>query len=105
MTPRWVLHVDLDQFLASVELRRHPELVGRPVIVGGSEDSTEPRQVVTCASYEARGVGAPASMPLRTSARRCPDATSLPSDREAYDEASEQVMGLLRDLGHPLEVW
>ncbi|BBX26527.1 DNA polymerase IV [Mycolicibacterium alvei] len=101
----WVLHVDLDQFLASVELRRHPELQGLPVIVGGNGDPTEPRKVVTCASYEAREFGVHAGMPLRTAARKCPDATFLPSDPDAYDEASEQVMGLLRDLGHPLEVW
>lgn len=101
----WVLHVDLDQFLASVELRRHPELEGLPVIVGGSGDPTEPRKVVTCASYQAREYGVHAGMPLRTAARRCPDATFLRSDPAAYDEASEQVMSLLRDLGHPLEVW
>jgi DNA polymerase-4 len=101
----WVLHVDLDQFLASVELRRHPELVGLPVIVGGSGDPTEPRKVVACASYEARGFGVHAGMPLRSAARKCPDATFLPSDPPAYDEASDQVMGLLRDLGHPVEVW
>jgi DNA polymerase IV len=104
-TSSWVLHVDLDQFLASVELRRHPELTGLPVIVGGSGDPTEPRKVVTCASYQAREFGVHAGMPLRTAARRCPDATFLPSDPAAYDEASEQVMGLLRDLGHPVEVW
>lgn len=102
---KWVLHVDLDQFLASVELRRHPELVGLPVIVGGSGDPTEPRKVVTCASYEAREFGVHAGMPLRVAARKCPDATFLPSDSAAYDEASEEVMGLLRDLGHPVEVW
>jgi len=101
----WVLHVDLDQFLASVELRRHPELAGLPVIVGGNGDPTEPRKVVTCASYEAREFGVHAGMPLRTAARRCPDATFLPSDPAAYDAASYQVMGLLRDLGHPVEVW
>lgn len=103
--PLWVLHVDLDQFLASVELRRHPELVGLPVIVGGSGDPTEPRKVVTCASYEAREFGVRAGMPLRAAVRRCPDATFLPSDAAAYDAASDQVMGLLRDLGHPVEVW
>jgi DNA polymerase-4 len=101
----WVLHVDLDQFLASVELRRHPELVGLPVIVGGNGDPTEPRKVVTCASYEAREFGVHAGMPLRLAARKCPDATFLPSDSAAYDEASEEVMGLLRDIGHPVEVW
>jgi DNA polymerase IV len=99
------LHVDLDQFLASVELRRRPDLAGLPVIVGGSGDPTEPRKVVTCASYEARAFGVHAGMPLRAAARRCPDATFLPSDPPAYDAASEQVMGLLRDLGHPVEVW
>ena len=104
-TPGWILHVDLDQFLASVELRRHPELVGRPVIVGGSGDPTEPRKVVTCASYEAREFGVHAGMPLRSAARRCPDATFLPSDPAAYDAASDEVMGLLRDLGQPVEVW
>ncbi len=101
----WVLHVDLDQFLASVELQRRPELRGLPVIVGGNGDPSEPRKVVTCASYEAREFGVHAGMPLRNAARRCPDATFLPSDPAAYDEASDRVMGLLRDLGHPLEVW
>lgn len=101
----WILHIDLDQFLASVELRRHPELVGQPVIVGGNGDPSEPRKVVTCASYEARAVGVHAGMPLRYAARKCPDAIFLPSDSGAYDEASSQVMNVLRDLGHPLEVW
>jgi len=104
----WVLHVDLDQFLASVELRRHPELAGLPVIVGGNGDPAEPRKVVTCASYEAREFGVHAGMPLRTAARRCPPnsgATFLPADPPAYDAASDQVMDLLRDLGHPVEVW
>lgn len=104
-TPSWILHVDLDQFLASVELRRRPELAGLPVIVGGNGDPTEPRKVVTCASYAAREFGVHAGMPLRAAARRCPEATFLPSDAAAYDAASEQVMGLLRDLGHPVEVW
>ena len=104
----WVLHVDLDQFLASVELRRRPELAGLPVIVGGNGDPSEPRKVVTCASYEAREFGVRAGMPLRTAARRCPpdsEVTFLPSDPAAYDAASDQVMGALRDLGHPVEVW
>lgn len=108
MTPAWVLHVDLDQFLASVELRRRPELAGLPVIVGGSGDPNEPRKVVTCASYEAREFGIRAGMPLRAAARRCPPnsgATFLPSDPAAYDAASQQVMGVLRDLGHPVQVW
>lgn len=105
MSPRWVLHVDLDQFQAAVEVRRNPELAGLPVIVGGSGDPNEPRKVVTCASYPARAFGVHAGMPLRTAARKCPDATFLPLDTDAYDEASDEVMGLLRDFGHPVEVW
>lgn len=61
--------------------------------------------MVTCASYEAREFGVRAGMPLRAAARRCPEATFLPSDAPAYDAASDEVMGLLRDLGHPVEVW
>jgi DNA polymerase-4 len=105
MKQRWVLHVDLDQFQAAVEVRRNPELAGLPVIVGGNGDPSEPRKVVTCASYPARRFGVHAGMPLRTAARKCPDATFLPLDTDAYDDASDQVMGLLRDFGHPVEVW
>jgi DNA polymerase IV len=105
MSKPWVLHVDLDQFQAAVEVRRHPELADLPIIVGGNGDPNEPRKVVTCASYPARKFGVHAGMPLRTAVRKCPDATFLPLDTAAYDEASEQVMGLLRDLGHPVEVW
>ena len=75
------------------------------MIVGGSGDPTEPRKVVTCASYEAREFGVHAGMPLRTAARRCHIATSPPSDPAAYDAASDRVMGLLRDVGDPVEVW
>src|SRR5262249_33883796 len=67
---RWFLHVDLDQFLVAVGLRRRPDLRGRPVIVGGSSDPTTPRKVVTSASYEARTYGVHAGMPLRTAVRR-----------------------------------
>ncbi|PXX02380.1 DNA polymerase IV [Mycolicibacterium moriokaense] len=105
MTPGWVLHVDLDQFQAAVEVRRRPELAGLPIIVGGNGDPNEPRKVVTCASYPARKFGVHAGVPLRTAARKCPDATFLPLDTAAYDEASEEVMSLLRDFGHPVEVW
>ena len=92
---RWVLHVDMDQFLAAVELLRRPELVGRPVVVGGRGDPTE-RAVVSTASYEAREFGVRSGMPLRVAARRCPDAVFLPLDLPSYEDASEQVMTVLR---------
>jgi DNA polymerase IV len=92
----WVLHVDLDQFLAAVEVLRHPELAGRPVVVGGKGDPTQ-RAVVATASYEARRYGVRSGMPLRTAAKRCPDAVFLPADNAHYEEASEEVMATLRD--------
>ena len=93
----WVLHVDLDQFIAAVEVLRRPELAGRPVIVGGDGDPTK-RGVVSTASYEAREYGVGSGMALRIAARKAPDAVFLPVDREAYDEASAAVMGTLRSL-------
>src|SRR6187399_936019 len=92
----WVLHVDLDQFLAAVEVLRRPELAGRPVVVGGDGNPKRPRQVVATASYEARACGVTSGMPLGAAARRCPDAVFLPSDRPAYEEASARVMAALR---------
>ncbi|MBZ2194881.1 DNA polymerase IV [Occultella gossypii] len=98
-----VLHVDLDQFIAAVEVLRRPELAGKPVIVGGRGDPTE-RAVVSTASYEAREFGARSGMPLRVAARKVPDAVILPVDHNAYNEASEQVMASLRGLGVVVEV-
>jgi len=91
----WVLHVDMDQFIAAVEILRRPELAGLPVIVGGRGDATE-RAVVSTASYEAREFGVRSGMPLRTAVRRCPDAVLLPVDGPAYDAASAVVMDTLR---------
>ena len=91
----WVLHVDLDQFIAAVEVLRRPELAGRPVIVGGRGDPAE-RAVVSTASYEARAYGVGSGMPLRIAARKVPDAVILPVDHDAYLEASGKVMAVLR---------
>ena len=100
---RWVLHVDLDQFIAAVEVLRHPELRGRPVVVGGDGDPTK-RGVVSTASYEAREHGVHSGLPLRTAAKRLPDAVFLPVDRAAYEEVSETVMEVLRSTGAVVEV-
>src|SRR4051812_44147788 len=93
----WVLHVDLDQFIAAVEMLRRPELVGLPVVVGGRGDPTE-RGVVATASYAAREHGVGSGMPLRIAARKLPDAVFLPVDKEAYNDASDRVMTTLRLL-------
>lgn len=98
------MHVDLDQFQAAVEFRRHPELRGQPVIVGGNGDPNEPRKVVTCASYPARAFGVRAGMPLRTAVRKCPDGVFLPLDMTTYEEASDEVMEVLRRFPVRVEV-
>jgi nucleotidyltransferase/DNA polymerase involved in DNA repair len=95
---RYVLHVDLDQFIAAVEILRRPELEGRPVIVGGDGDPTK-RGVVSTASYEARRFGVRSGMALRTALKRCPDAVFLPVDGDAYRAASRDVMEALRSFG------
>jgi DNA polymerase-4 len=99
----WVLHVDLDQFLVAVEVLRHPELRGRPVVVGGDGDPTK-RGVVSTASYEARVFGVHSGLALRIAARRCPEAVFLPVDRAVYEAASAKVMAALRAYGAVLEV-
>ncbi|KAA1420148.1 DNA polymerase IV [Mumia zhuanghuii] len=98
-----MLHVDLDQFIAAVEVLRRPELEGLPVVVGGRGDPTE-RAVVSTASYEAREFGVRSGMPLRTAAKKCPQAVFLAVDKPAYDAASEGVMATLRSFGTAVEV-
>ncbi|MGP3949962.1 DNA polymerase IV [Streptomyces sp. 7N604] len=99
----WVLHVDLDQFIAAVEVARRPELRGRPVVVGGSGDPTQ-RGVVATASYEARAFGIQSGMPLRLAAKRCPEAVFLPSDPPAYQRVSDQFVATLRRFPVVVEV-
>ncbi len=99
----WVLHVDMDQFLAAVEQLRHPELRGKPVVVGGDGDPGK-RGVVSTASYQARELGVHSGQPLRTAAKRCPDCVFLPVDADAYNEVSAVVMNVLRETGCPVEV-
>ena len=100
---RWVLHVDLDQFIAAVEVLRHPELRGLPVIVGGDGDPAK-RGVVATASYEARAHGVGSGTPLRTAARKIPGAVFLPVDRDAYEAVSAEVMAVLRARFGAVEV-
>jgi DNA polymerase-4 len=89
-----VLHVDMDAFYASVELRRRPDLVGTPVIVGGLGG----RAVVLSATYEARAYGVHSAMPMGRARRLCPQATVIPPDHDSYAEASRGVMEVFRSI-------
>ena len=102
MTPRAVIHVDLDAFFASVEIKKDPALKGRPVIVGADGDPKK-RGVVSAASYEARKYGVHSGMALKKAYGLCPAAVFLPVDFGAYEKESERFMELLRDYSPLVE--
>ena len=95
-----LLHVDMDAFFASVELLEHPELVGKPVIVG----HPSARSVVTAATYEARKFGVNSAMPMALALRRCPQAIVLEPHYDRYTAYSAQVMDIFRDVTPMVEV-
>ncbi len=95
-----VAHLDADAFYVSVELLRHPELRGRPVVVSGSG----PRAVVTTASYEARRYGVGSAMPASRARRLCPQAVFLPPDFASYREVSGRIMAIIREHVERVEV-
>ena len=95
-----IAHVDMDAFYVSIELLRHPELRGRPIVVAYDG----PRGVVTTASYEARKYGVHSALPMVTARRRCPDLTVLPVDMQLYRRGSRKVMETLREFSDQVEV-
>ena len=88
--------MDMDEFFARVEQLRHPELMGKPVVVGGDGDPRK-RGVVSTASYEARKYGIHSAMPLRTAYRLCPKAAFLAVDIPAYEKVSVKIMAILKE--------
>jgi DNA polymerase-4 len=95
-----IAHLDADAFYVSIELTRHPELRGRPVVVAGSG----PRAVVTTASYEARRFGVGSAMPAARARRLCPEAIFLTPDFPAYRGVSRVMMDLVRRHVERVEV-
>ncbi len=94
--------MDMDAFFAAVEQKRHPELMGKPVVIGGSGDPTQ-RGVVSTASYEARKFGIHSAMPLRTAYKLCPDAVFLPVDYREYSRISEKIKAVLSEFTSVME--
>jgi DNA polymerase IV len=91
---RAILHVDMDAFYASVEEQDHPELKGKPLIVGG----TAGRGVVAAASYAVRRFGVRSAMPMREALRRCPHAVVVAPRMARYQEISQQVFAIFREF-------
>lgn len=89
---RAIIHVDMDAFYASVELKDRPEFTGRPVVVGGRP---EERGVVAAASYEARGFGIHSAMPMARAVRLCPDLIIMSPRFDRYREESQAVREVL----------
>ncbi len=96
---RTVLHADMDAFYASIEQRDHPELRGRPVIVGGSNA----RGVVSAASYAARAFGVRSAMPGFEAKRLCPDGIFLPPNMERYVAVSADVHAVFAEFTPDIE--
>jgi DNA polymerase IV len=95
-----IAHIDMDAFYVSIEMLRHPELRGKPVVVAYDG----PRGVVTTASYEARRYGVHSALPMVTARRRCPHLTVLPVDMQLYQRGSRKVMETLREFSEVIEV-
>jgi DNA polymerase-4 len=97
--PRVIAHADMDAFYAAVEQLDHPQLRGKPVIVGPNSR----RGVVLTASYEARPAGVGSAMPMAVARRRCPEAVVVPPRFERYREISRTVMGVFTDFSPVVE--
>ena len=112
---RFIAHVDMDAFYASVELLRYPELRGKPLVIGGrrratSEDGTFPtlreykgRGVITTATYEARAFGVSSGMALMRAAKKAPDALLLPADFDEYRRYSRAFKEAVRAIAPQIE--
>lgn len=100
---RIIMHLDMDSFYASVEMRDRPELKGKPVVIGADPKNGKGRGVVSTCSYEARAFGIRSAMPISQAFVLCPHAVFLFPDFPQYVKASVDVMALLKTYGFPVQ--
>jgi DNA polymerase IV (DinB-like DNA polymerase) len=100
---RIILHVDLDAFFPSVEVREHPELKDKPVVVGADPKEGKGRGVVSSASYEARKFGVRSAMPISRAWKLCPDCVYLRPHFDLYIPASNGIMKVLKSQADKFE--
>jgi DNA polymerase IV (DinB-like DNA polymerase) len=100
---RAILHVDLDAFYVSAEMREHPELKGLPVVVGADPAGGKGRGVVVACSYEARKFGLRSGMPISIAYRLCPQAKYIGPDWGLYERVSEEIMSTLKEFADKFE--
>src|SRR5690349_14026475 len=117
MPERFIAHLDMDAFYASVELLRYPELRGKPIVVGGRRRIVDElsatriptlreytgRGVITTATYEARALGVNSGMGLRKAAKLAPDAFLLPADFDQYRRYSRLFKDAVRAIAPQVE--
>ncbi len=102
---RIIFHADMDQFFAAVEEKVHPEIRGKPVIVGADPKEGTGRGVVSSASYEARKYGIRSGMPITRAWRLCPTGVFLPVNFPLYMQVSSRIMNILSSHADKFESW
>ncbi len=102
---RVIFHLDMDHFYTAVEEREHPEIKGKPVIVGADPKEGKGRGVVSTSNYEARKSGVRSGMPISQAWRLCPEAVYLPPHFPLYIEVSNQIMAIARKYAVKFEQW
>ena len=102
---RIIIHVDMDHFFTAIEEIVHPEIKGKPVIVGADPKEGKGRGVVSTCNYEARKFGVKSGMPISKAWKLCPEAIYLPVNYELYTEVSDRIMDILRKYADKFESW
>ncbi len=102
---RIIFHLDMDHFFSAVEEREHPELKGKPVIVGAAPLGGKGRGVVSTSNYEARKFGVRSGMPISRAWKFCPQGVYLPVNYELYARVSSEIMDILRKYADKFEQW